>query len=128
MGVLNTELGNVPGAAGGGGWPPIAFFGNMNATPQNAVAGCGYAHKSPVTGFLTFPASPADGDEVAVYRICGSPAGPVNLCFQSKQFQDNNCANLQSGVAPDSYAYATLWKFSAVADAWVPSSDASIII
>lgn len=62
------------------GFPPIAFFGNMNAvngTPQVAVAGCSYIHQCSgcnALACLQLPPSPADGDAVGFYEVCGTPA------------------------------------------------------
>lgn len=109
MGVLSTEVGNLPDvqsqistqisaeAGGGGGFPPIAFYGDMFASPQAAVAGCSYFHACATcgSGALTMPPAPNDGDEVGIGRLCNTAS--ISMCFGGVSWRRINCQAQESG-------------------------------
>lgn len=90
MGIKKDQAGELPSvqaqittqinAEAAGGFPPIAFYGDMISSPQTAVAGCSYFHDvaSCSLGILNMPA-PNDGDEVGLGRTCNSSA--IQMCF-----------------------------------------------
>lgn len=95
LGRLGGDITTIPisSIGGGGGFPPIAFNGDMNSSPQVAIAGCSYIQcQVPVCtncGTLTLPASPADGAEVGMLRTCGSASLSVN--GNGKQIFHSTC-------------------------------------
>jgi hypothetical protein len=128
MGVLTTEQDAktsdqiaAEAPAGGGGFPPIAFFGDMGGSPQVGVAGNTYAHTcGSVCATLTMPASPNEGDEIGMMRTCGA-CSCYFVCFNGKDYMRPACGAILTPVSNVSFAlnYSLLWKFVAAQDAWI---------
>lgn len=126
MGILPSQVVNASTNAGvpvggGGGFPPIAFFGDMGASPQNAVAGCSYFNTcngcSPAS--LTMPGSPSDGDEVGVGP--GAPgATSIQMDFGTQQYFRPNCLTVEGPSAPLSMQYPqpAIWRYSGARARW----------
>jgi hypothetical protein len=115
--VQMTDGGSVPGS--GGGFPPIAFWGDMWNNPQIASAGCSYIHTCTASsnGRLSLPVSPADGDEVGFFRLCG--AYPITICGCGKIIQRPDRLPACSCSTTVTYSIeATVIRYSQTRDQW----------